>query len=70
MQNKFHWLTLLRDELLGLFKDQGVLIFCLLVPLGYPLLYAFIYTNEVVHEVPVAVVDDCRSAQSRDYLRR
>lgn len=50
-------------------KDQGVLIFFFLVPLGYPLLYAFIYTQEVVREVPVAVVDDCRSAQSREYLR-
>ena len=38
-------------------KDQGVLIFFLLVPLAYPLVYAFIYTNEVVREVPAAVVN-------------
>lgn len=63
------WNHLFREELLGVFKDQGVLIFCLLVPLGYPLLYAFIYTNEVLHELPVAVVDDCRSTQSREFLR-
>ena len=30
------------------FRDQGVLIFFILVPLGYPLLYSFIYDNEVV----------------------
>lgn len=50
--------------------DVGVFIFFILVPLFYPLLYAFIYTNEVVREVPVAVVDLSGTARSRDYLRR
>lgn len=56
-------------ELKAVFKDQGVLIFFLLVPLAYPLLYAFIYTNEVVREVPAAVVDASNSTLSRNYLR-
>ena len=30
------------------FRDQGVLIFFVLVPLVYPLIYAFIYTNETI----------------------
>ena len=38
------------------FRDQGVLIFFVLVPLVYPLIYAFIYTNETIHEVPTVVV--------------
>jgi len=63
------WNYIFCEELKGMFKDQGVLIFFFLVPLGYPLLYSFIYTNEVVREVPVVVVDDCRSAQSREYIR-
>jgi ABC-2 type transport system permease protein len=58
------------QELRNTFRDQGVLIFFLLVPLGYPLLYAFIYTNEVAREVPAIVVDDSQSSLSRDYLRR
>lgn len=58
-----------RQELRSVFKDQGVLIFFILVPLGYPLLYAFIYTNETVREVPAAVVDNNRSTLSREYLR-
>ena len=41
----------------------------MLVPLAYPLLYAFIYTNEVVREVPAAVVDASNSTLSRNYLR-
>ena len=36
-------------------RDQGVLIFILLLPLVYPLLYAAIYRNEMVKEVPTAV---------------
>lgn len=58
-----------REELRTIIRDKGVIIFFFLVPLGYPLLYAFIYTNEVVRDVPVAVVDDCRSGQSREYVR-
>lgn len=52
------------------FRDQGVLIFFVLVPLAYPLLYGFIYTNEVVREVPAVVVDASHSALSREYLRK
>ena len=52
------------------FRDQGVLIFFILVPLVYPLIYGFIYTNEVVREVPAVVVDASRSSLSREYLRK
>lgn len=59
-----------QKELKAVFKDQGVLIFFLLVPLAYPLLYAFIYTGEVVREVPAAVVDMNKSALSREFIRK
>lgn len=58
-----------KQELKAVFKDQGVLIFFLLVPLAYPLVYAFIYTNEVVREVPVAVIDNSNTALSRQFIR-
>ena len=50
-------------------KDEGVLIFFLLVPLAYPLLYSWIYNNEVVREVPVAIVDLSHSASSREFIQ-
>ena len=59
-----------RQELKNIFRDQGILIFFLLVPLGYPLLYAYIYTSETVHNVPVAVVDMAHCELSRDFIRR
>ena len=58
------------DEVKQVVKDEGVLIFFILVPLFYPLLYSWIYNNEVVREVPVVVVDDSRSALSRQFVRQ
>ena len=50
--------------------DEGVLIFFILVPILYPLLYSWAYSNEVVHDVPVAVVDLSHSHQSRQFIRQ
>ena len=58
-----------RQEIKQVFRDEGVLIFCVIVPLVYPLLYSWIYNNEVVHEVPVVVVDQSHSQQSRQLIR-
>lgn len=58
-----------KKELKSCLRDSGVLIFFILVPLAYPLLYAFIYNNEVLREVPVAVVDESRTTASRRYVR-
>ena len=59
-----------RQELKQMFKDEGVIIFFIVVPLLYPLLYSWIYNNEVVHVVPVVVVDDCHTALSRKFIRQ
>ena len=59
-----------RQEMKQVFRDEGVLIFFIIVPIIYPLLYSWIYNNEVVHEVPVVVVDDSHSALSRELVRK
>lgn len=58
------WVGNLRD----IMKDEGLLIFIVLLPLAYPLLYSWIYNNEVVREVPVAVVDNSHSGASRNFI--
>ena len=58
------------DELTDIVKDEGILLFIILVPLAYPLLYAMIYSTETQRELPICVVDDCMSARSRDFIRR
>ena len=57
------------DEMKQTVKDEGMLIFFFLVPLLYPLLYSWIYNNEVVREVPVVIVDDSHSQLSREFAR-
>lgn len=57
------------QEMKSTFRDEGVLMFFVLVPIAYPLLYSWIYTNEVVREVPVVVVDKSRSRSSREFIR-
>lgn len=56
-------------ELKNVLKDQGVLMFLILVPIAYPILYSWIYNNEMTREVPVAVVDLSHSHTSREFTR-
>ena len=57
-----------RQEMKQVIRDEGVLMFLVIVPLGYPLLYSWIYNNESIHEVPVVVVDQSHSALSRQFI--
>ena len=59
-----------KDELKNVFRDQGVMIFFFLVPLVYPVVYSFIYNNEVVREAKMVVVDQSNSSLSREMIRR
>lgn len=59
-----------KEEWKNVFRDEGVMIFFFLVPFIYPVLYSFIYNNEVVHEAKMVVVDDSRTAWSREFIRR
>ncbi len=60
------WAREMRDS----FKDEGVLIFFILVPIFYPVLYSWIYNNQVVRNVPVAVIDQSKSDMSREFVRK
>ena len=50
--------------------DMGVLIFFLLLPIAYPIVYSLIYNPELVRDVPIVVVDNDRSAKSREMVRQ
>ncbi len=58
------------NELRVVFSDAAVILLFFIVPLAYPILYSFIYNNEVVRDVKVIVVDDSNSALSREFKRR
>ena len=58
-----------RREFYTVFRDHAVIVFFILLTLAYPLVYTYIYSNEVVREVPVAVVDHSNSSLSREFIR-
>lgn len=59
-----------RNELKVVFRDSAVVLLLVIVPLAYPVLYAFLYNNETIHEVKVVVVDESNSALSREFSRK
>ena len=67
-ENFINVLYVFRHELIRVMKDEGVLMFLVVVPLGYPLIYSWIYNNESLHETPVVVVDQSHSALSRQFI--
>lgn len=57
-------------DIKNIFKDPAAMLIMLLLPLAYPLLYSFIYTNEVVRDMPVCVVDMSDTQESRHFTRQ
>ena len=70
MKSLYDTLHIWRQEMRQVLRDEGVFIFFIIVPIVYPLLYSWVYNNEVVRNIPVAVVDDSRSSMSREFIRR
>lgn len=58
-----------KHEFSAVYADLGVMIFFLLLPFAYPLIYSSIYNPELARDVPIVIVDDCRSSFSRKYTR-
>lgn len=58
------------NEFRIVFHDAGVLLFFVALPLLYPVVYTLMYNPEVVENIPVAVVDNSRTADSREFVRR
>ena len=57
-------------ELKYVFKDLGVVVFFIVVPLIYPVLYGIIYNPETIREVPLVVVDESHSSIAREFVRK
>ena len=63
------WFTALarvfRREFSLVFSDLGIVLFFVVLPLAYPVIYTLIYNPEIVTDLPIAVVDHSRTADSR-----
>lgn len=56
-------------ELRYILLDEGMILFLSILPLAYPIIYSWIYNNEVVRDVPVVIIDNSHSSLSREYIR-
>ncbi|MBJ2183823.1 MAG: ABC transporter permease [Muribaculaceae bacterium] len=58
-----------RNEMGVITHDVGVMLFFVVLPLFYPIVYTLIYNTEVVDSLPFAVVDHSRTPESRSLVR-
>ena len=58
-----------RNEFHYVFHDGGVLLIVIGAILIYATAYSLAYKNEVLRDIPVAVVDESRTPASRDLIR-
>lgn len=75
--NIFSWINksvsatarIFAQEFSEIFRHRGVLIIIVLAPLIYPFLYSYLYKNETVIDMPIAVIDESSSEHSREFTR-
>lgn len=58
-----------RREFKLVFSDVGVMLFFFALPTAYPVVYTLIYNPELVKNMPVVVIDDSRTSESRELTR-
>ncbi|MDD3108789.1 MAG: ABC transporter permease, partial [Alistipes sp.] len=63
------FLNVLRHEYHYIFHDGGVVLIVIGAIFIYATAYAFAYKNEVLHDIPVAVIDHDQSNSSRQLIR-
>lgn len=61
--------SILRNEYRHIFHDAGVILIVIGAIFIYSTAYSLAYKNEVLRNVPVAVVDNSHTAQSRQLVR-
>lgn len=73
MNRLFSWFGSLfrvwRREFRLVFSDAGVMIFFFGLPTLYPIVYTLIYNPEIIRNLPIAVIDHSRTAESRRLAR-
>lgn len=70
-QMKSYWQQLcdvVRNETGAIFHDEGVLLIMVLAPLIYATVYSSAYGSEVLRDVPIGVIDECRTPASRSVI--
>jgi len=66
---KYIWKVIV-DTTKAVFTDPGVVVIFVVACLAYPILYNFIYLNNSLTDVPIAVVDRSGCAESVTFIRK
>lgn len=61
--------SVLVEEYKRMLKDSGVMLIILGAAFLYPLLYSYVYLNETIRDMPIAVVDQSNTVRSRDFIK-
>ena len=65
---RHQFLTVAANEYRTIFSDKGVLLVLVFALLIYSTVYSLAYKPQVLRDVPVAVIDDCKTAASRQLV--
>lgn len=63
-------LSITWKEMKTIFTDSGVLLILIIAGLGYPLLYSTVYLSESVDEIPVGIIDESATSESRRFASK
>lgn len=59
----------IKDEVNLIYRDKGMLLLVVIALPLYTLIYSLAYGSEVVRDVPIAIVDDDNSSESRSLIK-
>ena len=57
--------SVMRNELRSIFSDEGVMLVLIFAIFIYSTIYGLAYGNQVLRNVPIGVIDNCKTASSR-----
>lgn len=60
----------LRNEYRHIFTDAGVILVMIIAVLLYTTVYSLAYKNQVLRDIPIAVVDNCKSPSSHRLIEK
>lgn len=60
----------IKDEVNLIYRDKGIFLLVVIALPLYTLIYSLAYGSEVVRNVPIAIVDDNNSSESRSLIKR
>ena len=57
-------------EIYRIFHDKSAILIFFIAGIVYPILYSYIYSDDILTEVPIAVVDNDASTESKRFVRK